>query len=165
MKRSGFKKKPTKPLKRTRLAKKGKSPTAVLKDDIQAYLRLIVTIRDGGCILRNLRHPGEGEAIVVDHKVVSDRVIQAEHLISRANAKTFADPRLVVCICRNCHGWKNYYPKQYDALVKPLISKERQILWERCEEERSRHQAHKTDLKLELLALKQEYQKLCTGIV
>lgn len=151
-------------MKKSPLRKKSKSPTALLKDDIQEYLRLIVTIRDGGCILRNLRHKGEGEAQVINHKVISDRVIQAEHLISRSNSQTFADPRLVVCICKNCHGWKTYFPKQYDALVKPLLSKERQQLWERCEQERSMHKTHKVDLKLELLALKQLYQQLLSTI-
>ena len=47
-------------VKRTRSALRAisKSPSATLKRDIQAILRQIVIIRDGGCYIRNLRHCG-----------------------------------------------------------------------------------------------------------
>jgi hypothetical protein len=40
-------------VKRTPLAKKGTSDTALIKDEIQNYVRLIVIARDGGCIASN----------------------------------------------------------------------------------------------------------------
>jgi hypothetical protein len=47
------------PLKRrTPLAVNGKSDTAQCKSAIQAELRRIVIARDGGCILRTVRHCG-----------------------------------------------------------------------------------------------------------
>ena len=154
MKRSFFRKKATKPLKRTRLAKKGKSPTALLKDEIQAWLRQLVILRDKKCILHGIR---------CNHEVgVNDEgvVWQAEHLIERSNSSTFADSRLVVLVCKNCHGWKHFKKSnhdQYDEWVKSKLSKERVALWDRVRGDRT---PHKVDLKLELLALKQEYQRL-----
>lgn len=128
--------------------------SAQAKKQIQSVLRDIVIKRDGGCILRDIRNCG-GE---IGNKGV---VLQADHLITRANSATYADSRLVVCVCRRCHGWKslggNLRKAQYDELVKTVLPKERVELWERCERESwkpVRKGAH--DWKLELAALKQE---------
>lgn len=122
MKRSGFKNKrqptsfhtkPRKPLRRTRLKMRGTSDTSVLKERIQALLREIVIKRDGGCILRKVRHCG-GE--------IGQAVLQADHLITRANNATYADSRLVVCLCQPCHGgFKKWHKEQYDAIVKEIL--------------------------------------------
>jgi hypothetical protein len=71
-------------VKRTPLAQKGTSDTALIKDDIQYWVRKIVMLRDRGCILRKHRHCGAGA------------ILQADHLITRANSATYADtlPRL-----------------------------------------------------------------------
>ena len=135
MKRTGFAKKPTKPLKRTRLKRSSKSPTAILKDDIQAWVRLIVAKRDGGCVLRNLR-PCGATCEVIDDKIESNTVIQADHLITRSNSATYADTRLIVCLCKGCHAWKNWNKEDYDPLVKQVLSKERIELWDKCVENR-----------------------------
>jgi hypothetical protein len=134
----------------TRLAVKGSSDAATIKDSIQSLLRDIVIIRDGGCILRNVRHCNgiEGQA-----------VLQADHLITRANSATFADHRLVVCVCRSCHGWKslgsNQRKAQYDELVKTLIEPERVALWETCERDSWRpHRTSTNDWKLQEVYLK-----------
>ena len=97
LKRTGFKRKPTVPLKRTRLRVVGVSDTAELKKEIQRLVREIVMIRDKGCVLRSKRHCGGN----LDTEGV---VIQADHLITRSNSATFADTRLIVCICKSCHG-------------------------------------------------------------
>lgn len=110
--------------RRTPLAAHGKSDTALLKEEIQALLRQIVIHRDGGCILRKHRFCG-GE--------VGTAVLQADHLITRANSATYADHRLVVCLCRPCHGWKHWHKEEYDALVKSILEPERVALWEACE--------------------------------
>lgn len=169
MKRSGFKWKPRKPLKRTPLRPKSKSYTATIKDDIQCLLRVVVTLRDGGCILRNYRHCGGDASVEVidtgnsfDYKVVSDVVIQADHLVTRANSATYADHRLVVCLCRPCHGWKHFNEKEYDALVKRILPKDRVELWDKCETERQSHRSHKPNWILEVIALRQEIKKLST---
>jgi hypothetical protein len=47
---------------------------------------------------------------------------QADHLITRANSATYADTRLIVCACKGHHGWKKWHQKEYEALVRTLIS-------------------------------------------
>jgi hypothetical protein len=142
--------------KRTPLRQKGTSPTAEAKENIQALLRDIVILRDGGCILRNIRH-------------CSDLVLQCDHLITRANSATYADSRLCVCVCRSCHGWKsmgsNRNKQQYDAIVRTLLPPDRVELWDRCEAESWRPTRKGSyDWRLEDAALRQELATLKQGI-
>jgi hypothetical protein len=149
MKRSGFKRKAYKPMKRTKLRVAGHSTASELKRDIQALLREIVIKRDGGCVLRGIRNC---------HGEVGKAVLQADHLITRANSATYADSRLVVCLCRPCHGgFKQWHKNAYDNLVRQVISKERVELWKKCEKD-SWQPTHKIaqDWKLSKLALEQE---------
>ncbi len=146
-------------MKRTKLRLKSFSTSAQLKDDIQYLVRLIVTIRDGGCILRNKRHCG-ATAHVEDNKVISDTVIQADHLVTRANSATFADPRLIVCLCRGCHGWKHWNEKAYDALIRTVLTPETIKLWDRVEQEHQAHKTHKMDWVLEKLVLERQLAKM-----
>lgn len=153
-----------KPLKRTRLKVVGDNSTAVLKARIQALVRLICAYRDGGCVLRNLRHCG-GEAVVDKREIISDNVIQADHLITRANSATFADTRLIVCLCKNCHAWKHWHEKEYEKLVRTTLSSERKRLWNRCEEDRQAHRTWKPDWNLAITLLERElaqYEKTQT---
>ena len=143
-------------MKRSPIRKKGKSPTSIIKDEIQAIERKIVIIRDKKCILYGIKC--NHEYGVNDEGVVW----QAEHLIERSNSATYADLRLIVLICKNCHGWKHFKKSnhdQYDEWVKQKIGKERTAHWERCKKESWR--ASKVDWKLELIALKQELKTLC----
>lgn len=145
------------PLKRKApLRVKGISDTATIKDEIQALLREIVMLRDGQCILADIR---------CNHIVGMPGVVfQAEHLIERSNSATYADSRLVVCVCRDCHGWKHFKKSNhdlYDVLVKQRISPERVALWEKCDANSWRPQrTSATDWKLTLIALKQELRQL-----
>lgn len=157
MKRSGFLKRKTSLktygnatiLRETPLKREGQSETALLKKEIQRLVRQIVIARDGGCILRDIRHCGgyPGQA-----------VLQADHLVTRANSATFADTRLIVCLCRPCHGgFKQWHQKEYDALVTSILPEDTVLLWDKCERERwkpKRTTAY--DWKLEIVALKQE---------
>ena len=136
----------------------GVSDTSDKKNEIQRLVRLIVTTRDQGCILRKFRCGVTAD--VVEEEVVSETVIQADHLITRANSATYADTRLIVCLCKGCHGWKHWNEKEYDRLVKSILSKERVELWEKCEMARHSHQTKKMDWGLEIVALKQELKKL-----
>lgn len=154
MKRTGFKNKIVKPLKRSRLRYRGTSDTSVLKEQIQATLRQIVIIRDGGCWLRHYSQAGNCGGYRNDGELI----LQAEHLHTRASAQSFSDSRLVVCICRNHHiFWKPQYSDTYNDLAEDFIGKERSELWKRVREDR---RAYKTDLKLELLGLKKELSTL-----
>jgi hypothetical protein len=143
-------------VKRTRLKVVGDNDTALIKQDIQDILRLLVCKRDGGCILRKVRHCG-GEAVVEDDKIISNNVIQADHLITRGNSATFADARLVVSLCSRCHLWKKWNEKEYDFLIARIIPKENLRLWNACEKDRHAHKTKKMDWRMELLALQREY--------
>lgn len=156
MRRTGFKPKPRKPMKRTKIRVAGKSTTAELKAEIQALLRQIVIKRDGGCILRKIRNCG-GD--------IGSAVLQADHLITRSNSATYADSRLVVCVCRRCHGWKslgsNQRKAQYDALVKTLLPKWTVELWESCEKDSwNPRRTTAFDWKLAKLVLEAELRKM-----
>jgi hypothetical protein len=141
--------------RKTPIARRGKSETSKCKARIQALLRQIVMKRDGGCILRDKRHCG---AILG----ATGHVFQADHLITRSNSATYADPRLVVCVCKSCHGWKslgsNLRKKQYDELVRSILPPDRVALWDKAENESWR--ATKVDWTLEELALQQVWKSM-----
>jgi hypothetical protein len=139
-------------VKRTQLAKKGTSDTTIIKQDIQDTARAIVILRDGGCLLRGIRHCGG---------TLGQAVLQADHLITRGNSATYADTRLIVCLCRSCHGWKslgsNLRKKEYDELVRSILPPDRVELWDRCE--RDSWRPKRTDLydwRIALVVLGQE---------
>jgi hypothetical protein len=162
MKRGGFLK------RRTLLKAKGSSPTAIVKDNIQALLRAIVTARDGGCILRHLAGRYRDFPQCNGFNKANELILQADHLITRANSATYADYRLVVCVCQGHHAWKskggNARKAEYDALVKTLIEPERVGLWEACEKDSWRpHRTTAYDwlkeqafLKVKLAAMQRE---------
>jgi hypothetical protein len=141
-------------MRRTKIRVKGHSDTADLKDEIQSILRSIVIKRDGGCILRHYSEAG----VCGGYRKDGTLILQAEHLHTRANAASFSDSRLVVCICRNHHiFYKPQHADEYYRFVRNHIGKQRSDLLTRVQDDRT---PHKTDLKLELIALKNEYQKL-----
>ena len=57
--------------------------------------------------------------------------------MTQANAATYADSRLVVCVCVGHHGWKsvggNARKKLYDEVVRSRLTPERVELWDACE--------------------------------
>jgi len=140
-------------MRKSPLRRKGASEISLLKREIQRLLREIVIKRDGGCFLRKVRHCG-GE--------IGEAVLQADHLISRSNSATFADHRLVVCLCRPCHGgFKKWHEKEYDVLVKTLLPKETVALWDRCLNQSWRATSKRGyDWKLEIVVLEKLLQTL-----
>jgi hypothetical protein len=151
MKRSG-------PLRRTSfLKRKGTSDTAKLKDEIQALVRAIVIKRDGACIFRNSYDAPSCNGFDKNRRLI----LQADHLITRANSATYADTRLIVCVCKGHHGWKNWHKPEYDALAKELIGPARTALWQRCEEDSWRpKRTGAYDWKIAIAALKQELRQM-----
>lgn len=139
------------------------SDTNVAKDAIQATARAIVIARDGGCFFRG--------------KLVNDRIhtcntrtkagniiLQADHIVTRANAATYSDVRLIVCVCRGLHGWKKWNKERYDAALRAYLPKERIALWDKAEKNRFQpHRKYTYDWKLELAALKQELKQYGTA--
>lgn len=122
----------------------GKSEVSKLKREIQRLVREIVIRRDGGCVLNKIRH-------------CEDSVLQADHLITRANSATYDDTRLIVCLCRTCHGWKHWHEREYNALVKTILDPKIVALWDQCEKDswRPTHRIS-ADWSISIVALKQE---------
>lgn len=117
--------------RRTALAAIGKSDTAQLKQAIQDELLRIVLKRDGGCFLN-----GKFGHVCSGWRKDGTVVHQADHLIERSNSATYADPRLVVCVCKGIHAWKHFKKSnhdQYNAWVRQLLPPDRVTLWDACE--------------------------------
>lgn len=142
-------------MKKVRLRVAGTSDTATIKREIQMALRKIVIARDGGCVLRTVY----GVPPCNGYTKEGELILQADHLIKRSNSATYADVRLVVCVCKGHHGWKsvgsNARKAEYDKFIKQTLSPARIELWRRCEEE-SWHPKRTTsyDWKLALVGLK-----------
>ena len=142
-------------MKRTRIRVAGTSTTKELKDEIQYILREIVIARDGGCFLRNFKSkitPQYREC--GGYRKDGKLILQAEHLHTRSNASSFSDSRLVVCVCHRHHiFYKPQHSDEYNGLAREFIGKKNSELWERVKND---YTAHKVDLKLALIGLKQE---------
>lgn len=150
MKRGGFLK------RKTKIKVVGDNDTATLKQEIQNLVREIVIKRDGGCIFRN-----EQGHICTGYAKDGHLVLQADHLISRSNSATYADTRLVVCVCKGIHGWKsvgeNLRKAQYDERIKKILPTEIVALWERCEKDSWRpYRTSTQDWRIHIVALQQE---------
>jgi hypothetical protein len=150
-------------MRHTALRVQGISDTATIKREIQYIAREIVIQRDGGCLLRDLHYDGIPECDGYANN--GQLVLQADHLVPRNNSATFADTRLIVCVCKGHHAWKslgsNARKKEYDELVRTLISPERVKLWDECERD-SWKPVRTTiyDCQLQLAALKQEWRQM-----
>ena len=146
-------------MKRTKLRLVGHSSQAELKREIQAILREIVILRDGGCILRNYENELTPQYRQCGgYRQDGELILQAEHLHSRSNANSFSDSRLVICLCQRHHiYYKPQHADEYYRLVKKHIGKTRTKLLEAVQAD---HKPYKVDLKLELLALKKELHDL-----
>lgn len=133
------------PLKRTPLRKVGKSPTALIKKDIQALLRQIVILRDKGCVLN--KYLGN-----------CNEVLQAEHLVTRSATNYFGDTRNVVCLCSYHHiFWKPQHSRLYWELIEKHLGKDKWAWFKRAEAD---NRPYKVDLKLVKLGLENELKKL-----
>lgn len=130
-------------MRRTPLRRQGKSPLAIIKRRIQALLRELVTLRDGGCVLRRYGEAG-----------MCSGPLQAEHLISRTNSKTFADPRNIVCLCQRHHiFWKPQNSRRYWELIEQVLGPIRWGWMKLAEMDKT---PYRVDWALEELALRQE---------
>lgn len=131
-------------MKRSKLRVESKSDTAQLKRDIQALLRAIAIKRDGGCILR-----GRGGC---------SEVLQADHLITRANSATYGDPRNIICLCVYHHI---FFKKQYSQIFWEMVEQKvgpARWAWYKLARDDKTHQ--KMDWQLVKIALTQELERI-----
>ena len=157
LKRGAIKRRGTSSVSRSKLRLRGVSEVSVLKETIQGLVRDIVIVRDGGCILRDI----QGVPTCNGYRKDGELILQADHLITRSNSATYADTRLIVCVCKGHHGWKRWNEKRYDEVVRTVLSEERVKLWDTCYADR--YTAHRTgahDWKLAIVLLTKEYEEL-----
>ncbi len=132
MKRTPFKRKLTKPLKR----------------------RAIGLLRDGGCIFREDSEAGDCGGYRLDGELI----LQFDHLNSRTHGISFADSRLGVIACKRHHiFWKRQEPDIYMRLARKHIGAKRSALLDAVQADR---RPYKLDLKLAIVGLKEELRKL-----
>lgn len=137
-------------LKASRLRLKGVSDSSKAKERIQALLRSIGLLRDGGCIFRHYPETGECGGYKKDGSLI----LQFDHLNSRVHAISFSDSRLGVIACLRHHFYyKKQYPFEYERCAINNIGKKRADLLYLVRADRS---PHKVDLKLAELALEKE---------
>lgn len=134
------------------------STTEATKERIQGILRSIVIIRDGGCLLRD--SPETGTCGGYGSKS-GKLILQGEHLHTRANAASYADIRLVICLCARHHlYYKKQYPDEYYKIVRHLIGPERSALLTRVQEDRSPHRFYTSDWLIAETILQKELEGL-----
>lgn len=131
--------------------------SATIKERIQALLREIVIIRDGGCIFREYSIAGNCGGYRNDGELV----LQYDHLNSRTYAISYSDFRLGVCVCKRHHiFWKKQNSSLYDKLVRKHIGKERSDLLDRTIMDK---RAYHINWQFEEAYLKQELRKLTSS--
>jgi len=135
--------------RRTTLRTTGKSDTAKTKKRIQALLREIAIIRDGGCVLRD--YPEAGVCGGYGPKS-GTLILQAEHLVSRARSVSFGDMRNIVCLCQRHHGYfKEQNGRLYWELIQKIIGAARWEWIKRVEQDQKAYPMSAGDwLKVEL---------------
>lgn len=140
--------------KKTKLKLRSTSERSVLKEKIQAALRKIGILRDGGCFARHYPEMGKCGGFTKDGVLI----LQFDHLNSRAHAVSYSDSRLGVTACVRHHIYfKRQYPSEYEKCATDFIGPERAALLGKVRADKS---PHKVDLKLELIALEKEYDTL-----
>jgi hypothetical protein len=141
-----------------KLKARASNETNDVKDRIQALVREIVIARDGGCVFRW----SQWSPVPPCNGYAKDGhlILQADHLVTRANSATYADTRLIVCVCRGHHFWKTYNKERYDEIVRSLIGPERCALWSKMHDERYIPRRKFTyDWRKDLAALRQELRQ------
>ena len=143
--------------RKTPLRQKSKSDLSQCKDRIQALLREIGLIRDGGCVLRY--HPQAGEC--GGFRNDGELILQAEHLNTRAANVSYGDMRNIVILCKRHHFYfKQQYSRIYWDLIKKIIGPERSAWLDKVENDRGGHHMILYDwLKIEMF-LTQELKNL-----
>jgi len=118
MKRS-YLKRSTKPLKRTKLRKKrrksSKSPLELAKDNLEAIQRFAIIRRDKKCVLKG----------IIKHNC--NKVLQADHLITRGAKSIFFDLENLNLICSNMNRQKGRHWYGWESIQRALerITEER----------------------------------------
>lgn len=127
----------------TALRARGSSDVSETKERIQALLRDTVIITDGGCILRFYSEAGPCGG----YTNAGDLILQAEHLVTRANSVSYGDLRNLVCLCRDHHlKFKPQHGRIYWELIERYVGPERWAWIKSVEADERAHKPHRFTL-------------------
>ncbi len=120
-------------MKRSRLKKKGSSKVSVIKDKIQGALRAKAFERDKTCVIgQNLHMVPLVYRECGPFRNDGEMILQAEHLVGRANSASYADMDNIVLICQRHHFYfKKQHPLRYAEIIKKHIGPER---WQKVQD-------------------------------
>ena len=131
----------------------GNTSSAGVKRTIQELLRELSIKRDGGCVLRHYPEAGACGGYRNDGELI----LQAEHLVTRANAVSYGDMRNIVCLCRHHHGhWKPENSLRYWQFITRHIGPDRWAWIQRVLNDRAPHRFYLADWKAIEVVLRAE---------
>ena len=163
MKRSFLKRRT--PLRKSGASKRPKSDQDTVshcKARIQALLREIVMIRDGGCVLRQF--PEEAGACG-GYRKDGQLILQAEHLVTRANSISYGDLRNIVCLCQRHHGFfKPQHSRLYWELIEHIVGYKTWDWIKAVEKDKRPHRTTLWDWQKIELSLRQHLTKLQNAV-
>lgn len=124
------------------------NPVAVIKKNIQARLRELAILRDGGCVLRHYDEAGNCGGYRNDGELI----LQAEHLVTRSNSISYGDMRNIVCLCKAHHMYfKQQHGRLYWELIERHVGPDRWAWIKRIEADKKPHRFTEWDwAKIEL---------------
>lgn len=112
--------------------------------------------RDNGCVLRFYPEAGDCGG----YTKAGDLILQAEHLVTRANSASFAELDNVVCLCQRHHGYfKPQHSLLYWSLIERHIGPER---WRKVQawlHDARPHRMTERDWVMASLVLRQELER------
>jgi hypothetical protein len=147
------------------LAAKSDDPVAECKERIQALLRECAILIYGTCVLNPYlsRLPGRF-AKCGPFRKDGELIVQAEHLVTRANGISFADLRNIILLCQDHHlKFKEQHGRLYWQLIEEVVGPERAAWLDRVQDEYEAHKTHHRtlyDWLKEEMVLKQELKRL-----
>lgn len=151
----GLKRKTVYRLRRKKIRKQGKAPVSKIKRAIQANLRSKAILRDGGCVLRHYLHwlPIKYQSCG-RYRADGELILQAEHLVGRANSASYADMDNIVCLCVNHHFFfKRQHGALYWEIIRKHIGEERWRKIQEWEQDKATHKFTTKEWRDKLLVL------------
>ena len=133
------------------------TPVAKAKKRIQALVREIAIKIYGDCVLASFPAAGKCGGYRND----GGKILQAEHLVSRARNISYGDMRNIILLCQRHHGfWKPQNSRLYWELIEGIIGPERWEWIKKVErDQKAYHMVLNDWLKIEV-ALKKELENL-----
>lgn len=138
------------------LQRESQRPIPQAKKRIQAILREMRIILDGGCVLRAFPETGQCGPRTINGNLI----LQFDHLLTRERNIAW-NVELGVCVCLRHHlYYKKQYPAKYEECVRKAIGEKRCKLLDRAREDRRTYHMDLNNWLLLEIALTQDLAKI-----